>query len=242
MLRRTAALVVTALFALGACSSDEEPPETTGASPDTAGSAETTEPVDYECTDPLADVSSEVDAYDLIVCTTLALADTEGYATTSVVDGAGETMLRVNTEPFTVKVNYADGTAIVANAADAWVDAGDGEWVEADISSDDYLTAQATQIYDTYLLSHDPAYTAADIPDGTVYSVEGSEEIDGVDYTILGAQFADETSTSTLRVWVSDDYRQQKMTLTMEAPDSEPLTVITEYVEWDVPQDIEIPE
>ena len=241
MLRRTSALIVTALVTLGACSSDEEAPETPGASA-TTDAAETSEAVDYECTDPLADEPTEVDAYDLIVCTTLALAGTEGYATTSVVEGVGETLLRVNSEPFTVEVDYADGTSIIANASDAWVDAGDGSWQKADINSSDYLTAQATQIYDTYLLTHDPAYTAADIPEGTFYTVEGTEEIDGVEYTVLGAQFEDESSTSTLRMWVSDDYRQQKMTMTMESPDTEPLSVTTEYVEWDAPQQIEIPE
>lgn len=239
MSRRTAVIIAAAL-ALGACSSEEEGPEPQETAATTADV--TTEAVTYECTDPLAGEPTEVDAYDLIVCTTLALADTAGYATTSTVEGSGTTTLRVNGEPFTVEVDYADGTAIIANATDAWVDDGSGEWQKADITSSDFLVAQATQIYDTYKNAQDPAFSAAGIPEGTVYTVEGTEMIDGTEYTILGAEFDDGTSTSSLRMWVGPDYRQQKMTMTVTSPDSAPLTVDTEYIEWDVPQEITLPD
>lgn len=239
MIRRTTILAAAALLTLSACSSEEG---TSSTATPTPAADQTTEPVSYECTDPLAGSPSEVDAFDLIVCSTLALAATDGYVTTSTVEGSGTTVLRVNGDPFTVEVSYPDDTAIIANETDAWVDNGSGEWQRADVTSNDYLIAQASQVFDTYKNSQDPAKSTADIPEGTTYTVEGTEEIDGVEYHILSAEFNDGSSTSTLRMWIGPDYRQQRMLVSIVSEDTNPLLVETEYVEWDVAQDITLPE
>lgn len=242
MFRRTALLSLASLLTLSACSSDEEADQETTPAPIATTDSEAVEPVDYECTDPLAGSPETVDVYDLLVCTTRSLANTEGYITTSTVDETETTTLRVNTEPLTVEVTYPDSSVIVANATDAWVDAGDGEWVRADITSSDYLIAQASQVYETYRNSHDPMYTTAGIPEGMTYDVEGTEVIDGVEYHVLTSQFVDGESTSDLRMWVGPDYEQYRVLMTMNSPDADTLHVDSIYSEWDTPQEIVLPE
>lgn len=245
MLRRTALLALASLITLGACSSDEGAADATTLAGTESAPEETGEAPadgDYECTDPLAGETETVDAYELIVCTTLTMAETEGYVTTSTVDETQETTLRVDTDPMTVEVTYPDESVIIANATDAWVKESGGEWVHGDVTSGDYLIAQATQVYETYRNSHDPAFTTAGIPEDTTYTVEGTEEIDGVEYRVLSAQFDDGQSTSDLQMWVGPDYEQHRVLATITSPESDPMSVDSVYSEWDTPQDITLPE
>lgn len=252
-LTSVSATAIAALIVLSACGDEEAPVETasTNASTETTASTDTAEPTQdsesiapasYECTDPLAGNPTEVLTYDLLVCTTLTLADSEGYATTSTVSGSGTSTLRVNTDPFTVEVTYPDGVTIIATETNAWVNEGDGVWQEGDATSDNYLVAQATQVLPTYRNAHNPAITTAQIPEGTTYTVEGTEVIDGVEYTILKGVFEDSGYTSEVTMWVGSDYHQLKSTTTSSSDGADPLTVETAYTEWDVAQDIEIPE
>lgn len=241
MLLRTALLSLAALLTLGACS-DEGADEATTPAQITTTTPEVPQEVTYECTDPLAGNPETVEVYDLLVCTTLSLAETEGYVTTSTVGETETTTLRVNTEPLTVEVTYPDDSVIIANATDAWVDDGSGEWQRGEVTSSDYLVAQATQVYETYRNSHDPMYTTAGIPEGTTYDVDGTEVIDGVEYHVLSAQFEDGDSTSDLQMWVGPDYEQYRVLMTINSPDADPLLVDSVYTEWDVAQEIILPE
>lgn len=139
-------------------------------------------------------------------------------------------------------MTYPDDSVIIANATDAWVDDGSGEWQRGEVTSSDYLVAQATQVYETYRNSHDPMYTTAGIPEGTTYDVDGTEVIDGVEYHVLSAQFEDGDSTSDLQMWVGPDYEQYRVLMTINSPDADPLLVDSVYTEWDVAQEIILPE
>lgn len=250
MRKTSVALSLAALLTLAACGSDAEDTSTTSSAPtETTSSTETesatgTEsiaPATYECTDPLAGDPTEVDTYDLIVCTTLTLADTDGYVTQSEMTDSGVTTLRVNTDPFTVEITYPDGVVIVADAGSAWVQQ-DGEWQKGDATSEDFFIAQATQVLPTYRNAQNPAITTAQIPEGTTYQVEGTEVIDGVEYTILTGMFEDSGLTSEVRMWIDDNYHQLKSVTTSTYEGENPVEITTEYLEWDVAQDIEIPE
>ncbi|WP_054952857.1 hypothetical protein [Flaviflexus massiliensis] len=257
-MRTSIALAVSVLLTLAACGSDESADEGTSAPAETTASEsaeptdaeDTSEPTDtdsiapasYECTDPLAGNPTEVSTHDLIVCTTLTLADAEGYATQSTMTGSGTTTLRVNTDPFTVEVTYSDGVIVVANSEGAWVKEEGGKWQKGDATSEDFLIAQATQVLPTYRNAQNPAITTAQIPEGTTYQVEGKETIDGEEYTILTGTFDQEGTSTELRMWISDDYQQLKSVSTSTYEGADPVEITTEYLEWDVAQDIEIPE
>lgn len=229
------AAAACALTLLAACSSDEDAKEP-------AESPEVAVPESAECTDPLKDTPTEVDARQLIACTTETLANTEGFVSTTTVDGEEFSTMKLNPNPFILDISYPDGTRIIADLTEAWVKTSGNDWVEADASSDDYVIAQATQIANTYLAQLDPVLTTAGLPEDLTLTVTGTDEINGEECYVLKGKIREETAASDATYWITSDYRQVK-TLVESAVAGQDGTMVMEntITEWGKKQDIEIP-
>ncbi|MDO5723873.1 MAG: hypothetical protein Q4P33_05690 [Flaviflexus sp.] len=229
------AAAACALTLIAACSSEKEGQEH-------AEPPEVVVPETVECTDPLKDNPSEVDARELIACTTQALADTAGFVSTTTVDGEEFSTMRLNPNPFILDITYPDGTRIIADLTEAWVKTGGNDWVQADATSDDYVIAQATQIANTYLAQLDPVLATAGLPEDLTLTVTGTEEIDGEQCYVLEGKIREETTASDATYWITSDYRQVKTLVEAATAGQEgSMTMENTITEWDTKQDIEMP-
>lgn len=230
------AAITASLALLTSCSSEESAGDATPDQPEVAV------PESVECTDPLKDNPTEVDARQLIACTTETLANTEGFVSTTTVDGEEFSTMKLNPKPFILDINYPDGTRIIADLTEAWVKTGGNDWVEADATSDDYVIAQATQIANTYLAQLDPVLATAGLPEDLTLTVTGTEEINGEECYVLKGKIREETAASDATYWITSDYRQVK-TLVESAAAGQDGSMIMEntITEWGKKQDIDMP-
>lgn len=232
----TLGAITSAIVLLAACSSEEPKSEQSPEQP------EVVIPDAAECTDPLKDNPTEVNARELIACATQTLASTEGFVSRTTLDGELLSEMRLNPDPFIIDISYPDGTTIIADPTEAWVKPGGKDWVKADPASEDYVISQATQIANTYMSQLDPALAAAGLPDDLMLKVTGHEEIDGMDCFVIEGQLRQDTSAQDATYWMTADYKQVKTHIESAATGQDGTMVMENHItEWDKKQDIQLP-
>lgn len=231
---KTSILALALVLGLAACGSEEPVAEETTPAPTIPPSQS------VSCTDPLGQGLTEFPARGYLTCVIEATAATQGYSLESRLNGEPYTTMKVDMDPFWVDISYHDGTELIANLGDSWAKV-DGQWVEGDANSENYVIAQATQVAQTYHASLNPQLALVSTPEDLMYTVEGEETIDGVTYVIVSGTTEDSTGSSTLRQWVTRDYRQLKSESTTVSSDGNEMTLVNEFTSWDEPQNIEAP-
>lgn len=253
--RLRATTCAAALLAVLAACSDDDSSSTTTPTPTDARttSSDPTEPatsevpvdtdVPTECSDPLADIptdgSATIPVREVSFCTVEAVSQTSGYVMETDTDGQ-VTEIRYNQEPFMVEATYPDGLVIRGADTEAWFAYDGQDFQRADPASQDFTEAQAAFMADSYR-PQDPAIVVAATPADLMFTVTGTDTIDGHDVIVLTGTDNTDGVTSEIKQFVDKDYVTRRAEISMSG-DGITVSSITTILEWDTPQEIELPK
>lgn len=262
-IRAAAAATVLALsLGLTACSSDDD--ATTGPSGTSTSSPtdvrtnpnEVSAGIPTECTDPLADAKKGdvINGRELMFCQSEALGKIDGYVLTRVQGEGAEAFVtntsRVNIDPLAVEIVApgtagADATVVLIGGRTYVKMPMDDNFVEVTENTTDESLVQFAQLPSTFVTLLNPKLRAAGTSPTLMFTVVGTDKVDGVDVTVVEAILTEGSTFATQTDYIDSRYLPIKSVLKVAAtkePDKILVNATTSMTEIDKSQHIVDPQ
>lgn len=212
----------------------------------TSSSAPTPTP-DETCTHPLEGESTSVNARELAFCEAESIGKIEGYVQEDYLNDQLVSTSRVNIKPLAVEIktqpeDSGQWMILVAGKAYSHIN---NDWVEARPDSDSAELQAAAGLPDRFEALLNPKIRAAGTDKTLTYTVDGTEEVNGVDTTKLVLELDDPQNPDvhyTNHKWISANYIVMKsMTVTSSTTGDSTTSRMSILTTVDKPQDIPNP-